>query len=293
MNNMNWDDFRYFLAAAEAGSFSAAAKKLHSNQPTVRRHIGALEKSLGKILFQRRIQGLTLTAEGLSILSQCQRMQSNIIAINRTLGSKENNNKGIVRLAVPEGICSKLLIPHLAAFYERYPDIKLILQVSSKTANLTRGEADIAIRLFRPQKADLVIKKIADMAMSLYASDAYISTHGQLPSVQAFKNHRFIAYGDDLHNLPENQWLTDNVGLENIVLQTDSTLCRLKATEESVGFSIQPDLLAGKSDRLIKATADTSIPPHQVWLAYHNDLRHLDRVRSVIALIIDVFAARP
>ncbi len=289
MNDMNWDDCRYFLAAAETGSFSAAAKLLQSNQPTVGRHIDALETSLGIKLFQRHTQGLTLTDEGLSIVDECLQMQSKAIKIQRSLNGKEHHTEGVVKLAVPEGISTGLLIPNLSVFYKKFPDIKLELQVSSQTADLTRGEADIAIRLFRPRQADLVIKKLMDMTISLYGTKKYTRKHGLISRIQDIKQHKIIAYGFGLYDLAENQWLLDHSNVENVILKTDSTFSRLQATEAGLAVSLQPDLLVNSNSKLIKLISNKQIPQHQVWLVYHNDVRHLGRIRAVVEFIIQLF----
>src|SRR4030065_1929416 len=147
MNNLNRADRPYFLAAAESGSLSAAANRLHSNQPTVGRHIDALEAALGLRLFQRHKKGLTLTHECAWVLEQAQLMQSGGQRIHRMVEGDFEQLRGSVRLALPEGLSNVVLIPRLDAFYRQYPNLRLMLNVSSRTANLTRGEAEIAVRL--------------------------------------------------------------------------------------------------------------------------------------------------
>ena len=174
MNSMNWDGFRYFVAAAETGSLTAAAKQLDSNQSMVGRQIDALESALGITLFQRSVKGLMLTEEGAFILEQSLLMQAQVTKIQRTVQGDVEEISGTVRLALPEGLCLEVLTPSLPQFYTAYPNINLILNVSSNTANLTRGEADIAVRLFRPTEANLVAKYLSAMTMGLYASPVYI-----------------------------------------------------------------------------------------------------------------------
>lgn len=291
MNDINWDDLRYFLAAAESGSLSAAAKLLHSNQPTVGRHIDALEAALGLKLFQRHKKGLTLTHECAWVLEQSQLMQSGVQNIQRMIEGDYQQLQGSVRLALPEGLCNEILIPQLGSFYQQYPNLRLILNVSSRTTNLTRGEADIAVRLFRPKEADLVARQLTRMEMGLYASPEYLQTHGRPENVSDLMQHWIISYGDELAGLPENRWLLNHVAPSNRVLQSDSTTSRLRATVCGLGIAIQPCMLANTNPKLVQILQDASLPAHEVWITYHRDLRHILRVRVAVDFLITLFWA--
>lgn len=292
MNGLNWDDFRYFLAAYESGSLSAAAKLLQSNQPTVGRHIDDLEAALGLKLFQRHKQGLTLTQEGAWVLEQSQLMHSGVQTIRRMIDGDYQQLQGSVRLALPEGLCNEILIPRLASFYQQYPNLRLILNVSSRTANLTRGEADIAIRLFRPKETDLVVRLLTRMEMGLYASQDYLHTRGHPEVVADLSQHRVICYGDELADLPENKWLLDHVDANNRVLHSDSTTTRLRATDCGLGISIQPHILANTHQSLIQILKDVSLPAHEIWITYHGDLRHILRIRVAVDFLSTLFTAQ-
>jgi len=292
MNDINWDDFRYFLAAAESGSLSAAAKRLRSNQPTVGRHIDALEIALGLKLFQRHKKGLTLTQEGIWVLEQSELMQSGVHNIQRMVEGDYQQLRGSVRLALPEGLGNEILIPGLDEFYQRYPNLRLILNVSSRTANLTRGEADIAIRLFRPKETDLVTRQLMDMAMGLYASRQYLQSHETPVSLTDLIQHRIIGYGDELAGLPENQWLLDHVPKDDWVLLSDSTSSRLRATVCGLGISIQPCLFAKANPELIQVLDHVALPAHKVWITYHRDLRHILRIRVTVEFLVEFFVGK-
>lgn len=292
MNDINWDDFRYFLAAAESGSLSAAAKRLHSNQPTVGRHINALEMALGLKLFQRHKKGLTLTQEGVWVLEQSELLQSGVQNIQRVEGEYQQL-RGSVRLALPEGLCNEILIPRLEDFYLRYPNLHLILNASSHTANLTRGEADIAIRLFRPKETDLVARQLMDMAMGLYAGRQYLQTHEPPVTLSDLSQHHIIGYGDELAGLPENQWLLNHVPKDDWMLQSDSTASRLRATMCGLGISIQPCLFAKTNPELIQILDRVSLPTHKVWITYHRDLRQILRIRVTVEFLIALFTDKP
>jgi len=282
---MNWDGFRYFIAAAEAGSLSAAANKLHSNQSTVGRHIDALESALGSRLFQRSVKGLSLTEEGQAIYEQSQAIQSAIVKIQRVVQGGEATARGTVRLSLPEGLGQEVLIPVLAEFYQQYPNVKLIFNVSATSANLTQGEADVAVRLFRPEEQDLVVKQLGEMKMGLYSSESYKENYGLPAQLRDLRKHKVICYGDQLSILPENQWLLNHSDEALRILRSDSTVTRFKATISGVGISLQPEVMAQKNSNLIRLFKSVNLPAHKVWLVYHQDVRHMSRIRAVVDFI--------
>jgi len=284
MNNINWDRLRYFLAAAEGGSLTAAAKTLGSNQPTVGRHIDHLEEELGIKLFQRSVRGLTLTAEGVELLVHCREIQAHVVSIERTL-QDEQIIRGTVRLALPEGLCLEVLTPRLPEFYNVYPEIRLILHVSANTSDLTRGEADIAVRLFRPNEANLVVRQLGTMRMGLYASEQYLHRFGCPATKEDLTHHRIITYGDRLASLPENRALLEYTSPALQVLSSDSTSTRLQATLAGVGISVQPHLFTQHNPLLLPVLEAFPLPAHEMWLVYHSDLRQLPRIRAVLDFI--------
>lgn len=282
---MDWDDFRYFMAAAETGSLTAAAKRLRASQPTVGRRIDALETTLGIKLFQRSVNGLMLTEEGAFVFEHAQAMYAAAEKIRRNVEREDKRVGGTVRLALPEGLCSEIFAPALPRFYREHPGIYLILNVSSNTANLTRGEADIAVRLFRPKENNLVTRRLGTMTLGLFASTAYLKAHGQPVNIPSLKRHRVIAYGDQLSALPENQWLLRHSAPSACVLSSDNTITHLRATAAGVGISVQPHLICRGNPGMVPVLKNARLPHHEVWIAYHNDLRHLAGIRTVVDFI--------
>lgn len=285
MNSFDWDGLRFFIAVAEAGSLTAAAKSLATNQPTVGRQIDKLEQQLGLKLFQRSVKGLSLTEEGVRLLEQSRAIEAQFIRLERGLTGAPGLG-GTVRLALPEGLCLEVLTPRLPEFYAAHPDIRLILNVSANSADLTRGEADMAVRLYRPSEASLVVKKLGDMTMGLYASKAYLERWGTPSSVSELARHRVIGYGDRLAGLEENRWLLAHAKPELQVLRSDSTSTRLRATLAGVGIAIQPQRFSLSNPQLQQLLADVVLPAHEMWLVYHQDLRELARVRALAEFIV-------
>ena len=286
MNNLNWDGFRFFIAAAEAGSLSAAALALGSNQSTVSRHIDVLETSMTVKLFRRSSKGLRLTEQGQAVYEQAQKIQ---LAVKKACGSVQGAGlddnsaaSGTVRLSLPEGLGQEVLIPLLDQFYRSYPGVKLVFNMSATTANLSQGEADVAVRLFRPEETGLFIAHLGEMRLGLYASKEYQSAYGLPAQLKDVRRHKVITYGELLSILPENQWLLNHSNQELRVLRSDSTVTRFKAAVSGVGLSLQPVALAKTAPNLVRLFRSVKLPAHNVWLVCDEDIQYRSGVRAVI-----------
>jgi len=287
--NIDWQAIQYFLAVAEGGSLSAAARQLGSSQPTVGRRIDTLESTLGFRLFKRHPRGLELTQEGTMLLEQARQMMHSVRNIGQLAAGEIEQPSGTVRLALPEGLCHEVLIPALDRFQAHYPAIRLILNVSFRAADLTRGEADVAIRLFRPKEPDLVVRRLGIMTMGVYAGSDYLRRRGTPARPAQLAGHACIGYGDNLEQLPENRWLIEHCGAENLLIQSDSTAGRLHATKSNLGISIQPTLIAERYPKLVRLFEGTTLSGHEMWLTYHRDLLHSARTRTVIDFLLGLF----
>ena len=285
MNITNWDGLRFFLAAAETGSISSAARLLDANQSTVSRHIDALEKTLGEKLFQRSVKGLSFTAKGQAVFEQAQLIKQSINKIQQPSPDDNDSASGTVRLSLPEGLGQEILIPALSDFYKLYPDIKLIFNLSATTANFSQAEADVSVRLFCPQEEQLIIKSLGEMKMCLYASKSYEKIHGLPTRLKDLRKHKVITYGDHLSILPENQWLLNHSDESQRILSSDSTVTRFKATVSGAGISLQPVAMAQTDARLTPLFAAAKMPAHEVWLVYPQDIQHVSRIRAVVDFI--------
>jgi DNA-binding transcriptional LysR family regulator len=285
MNNLDWDDLRYFLAAARSGSLSAASRELGSNQPTVGRRIAALEQVLGFRLFQRHPHGLTLTEDGQRILEAATAMDDLAAGLARVM-PQEGELGGTVRVAAPEGLAVALITPALAGFARAHPALDLVVQPAVTSADLVRGEADVAIRLYRPEVADLVIRRLRVMEFGLYAAEEYLSRYGVPRKLEELRAHRFISYGPQLQGQEDNIWLLSMVPDARMVFRSDSTLTRLAAAEAGFGIAVLPHMVAG--DRLQRVLPGVTAPAREIWLVVHRDLKDIPRVRAVMEFLSEV-----
>jgi len=288
MNNLDWDDLRFFLAAARGGSLSAASRELNSNQPTVGRRIAALEHALGVRLFQRHPHGLTLTEEGQQILATASTMDQVAAGLTRVTRNEERL-AGTVRIAAPEGLALSLIVPALAGFAEAHPELDLDVQPAVASADLVRGEADIAVRLYRPDVADLVVRRVREMEFGLYAAEKYLARHGVPGDVAELGAHRFISYGARLQTQEDHAWLLSLVPGARIVFRSDNTATRIAAAEAGFGLAVFPQLVTGP--RLSRVLPALAAPAREIWLVVHRDLREVPRVRAVMDFLAQAIEA--
>lgn len=289
MNTINWDDIRFFLAAARHGSLTGASHSIGSNQPTVGRRIDALEATLEMRLFQRHAQGLTLTDEGRRVLHIAEAMEEAAQGFNRAMGNR-NEIQGKVALALPEGLSAYIVAPMLSSLLGRYSQLEISLLPSSASADLIHGEADMAIRLFQPTENDLVARKVGEMNFGIYGSEAYLQRHGNPRSRTDLIRHQFIGYGERLRHSEENRWLETAAAGARFLLRSDDTHTRLAAATAGLGLTVLPHFLAEKV-QLQSAVMATAIPPRPIWLVVHRDLRNLARVRVTIDWLVEQLRA--
>lgn len=291
MNKLDWDDIRYFLAAARTGSLAAASRQLGSHQPTVGRRIDNLEKHLGARLFQRHAQGLTLTEEGHHIMQAAEAMGEAAATLQRASKFEDEEIRGCIRIAAPSGLAVHLIAPALPQFHEQFPRLDAELQPSISSADLTHGEADVAVRLYRPSANDLVVRRAGTMAFGLYGAPAYLRQHGTPRNVADLSGHHFIGYGAQLCQLEENRWLESMTGDACYLLRSDDTHTRLAAAEAGLGLAVLPTFLARRPTQLQQILKTVKAPRKNIWLVVHRDLRHLARVRAALDWLDDLFKA--
>lgn len=281
MHIMNWDDVRFFLVTARSGSLTAASLRLDTHQPTVGRRIDALEASLGVTLFLRHPQGLTLTEEGNRILLAAEAMEEAAISLKRNSSIDDAEVRGCVHIAAPQGLGTHLIAPNLQHLHERYPHLNVILQPATASADLIHGEAEVAVRLYKPISGDLVTRYAGEMEFGLYGAQSYLQRHG-IPSLNAtIQHHFFIAYGKQLSHLEENHWLESLAKDARIIMRSDDTHARFVAANSGLGLAVLPHFLARQSEQLQPVQLTKQIPSKPVWLVVHRDLRYLARVRAV------------
>lgn len=284
---MDWDDVRSFLAIARTRSLSGAARELGVQQSTMSRRLEAMQERTGARLLQRTPRGYELTALGEAVLGNAERMEAEAIAVERMVQGRDVALSGVVRLTTVEVVANLLLPRALVALQARYPAITLDVLTESRSLSLSKREADIAIRMTRFDSHDLVTRRMATAASALYASPEYLAAHGQDLSDP---HHAIITVLEDHAHQPEAKWLAEMLPHARVAMRSNSRDGQWAAARAGVGVACLPCVLADRGGGLVRLDAGLG-PSREVWLGVHADLRHMPRIRAVIDVLNDAFAA--
>lgn len=273
----SWELYRSFLAVFREGSLSGAARSLGLTQPTIGRHVDALEAALGATLFTRSQGGLRPTSGAAALVPHVEAMASAAGALRRAASGEAVEERGTVRITASEMIGVEVLPSALARFREAHPGIDVELALSNRTADLLRREADIAIRMVKPTQTMLVTRKVGVVAIGLHAHPRYLQRHGTPRSVEALREHTVIGFDSapSVRTLPA---LPLSLRRESFGFRCDSDVGQYAALKAGVGIGFCQVGL-GKRDGLTPVLPKLVLFELGVWLATHEDLKASRRVR--------------
>ena len=277
---MDWDDLRYFAELARTGSLSASARTLRVDHSTVARRITSLEEALGIRLFDRLPRGYVLTPEGEHVQEHVDRLEEDVFALQRAVQGRGPGLSGTVRVSAPPAFASLFLAPRLRLLRERHPDIALELSGSNVSVSLTRREADIALRLARPEGSSLVTRKVATAGYGLFASRAYAS--GRAPDALDL-----LGYEESLEHVPQQQWLRRFANGRPFVFRTSDLVGLHSAVRAGLGAAVLPFFVTGSDSDLVCIQRE-GVPARDVWLVVHEDVRRSPRVRAVMGVLVEI-----
>jgi DNA-binding transcriptional LysR family regulator len=284
---MNWDDVRIFLAVARAGQILAASKRLGVNHATLSRRITALEEALETQLFIRRTNGCELTAQGEKFLASAERMETEMLAAQASLGRTDTAIAGTVRIGAPDGFGVSFLAPRMGRLLERHPELKIQLVPVPRAFSLSSREADIAVTLERPEQGRLVSAKLTDYTLGLYASSAYAEAHGVPDSAEDLKRHRRIGYVEDLIFSQSLNFTGEIMRNWDAGFEISSAIGQTEAVRAGAGIGILHNYVARQYPDLVRIMPATSIQ-RTYWTIFHESARDLARVRIVADFLHEV-----
>lgn len=276
---MDWNDLRYFLAVARTGSLTLASSNLGASQSTVSRRIAELEKSIGASLFRRHQTGYFLTDTGQEVLRHAELVEDSVMALERAAAGLDRSPVGTVRLATSDNLATDLVIPALPAFKERYPGICLEILTSTATAELERREADIALRVVRPLRGNLKIRRVGHMTYSVYGSRDYVERH-PAQSGEPLGGRYAIAWDASHAHLPAATWLAREHPGCRIAMITTSLATQIAAVRAGLGLAVIPDFLTVNED-FVRVIPPERMFSAEVWLVTHADLAASARIRAL------------
>ena len=275
----SWDLYRTFLDVVRDGSLSAAARRLGLTQPTVGRHIAALERSIGAALFTRSQRGLLPTRAAIELVPHAEAMAAAEAAFRRAASGEASVVGGSVRVTASEIMGCEVLPPILARFCAAHPAIEVELAVSNRVQDLLRRDADIAVRTGRPTQTALIARKIGTVRIGLFAHRSYIKARGSPKDVTDLAHHRLIGFDRDSTSFSAIGDTGMGVTRDTFGFRTDSDPAQLAALRAGIGIAGCQSQIAARDSRLVPILPDEISFRMQIWLAMHEDLRATQRVR--------------
>jgi len=275
-----WDDLRPFLAFARAGSMQAAAKTLGVNQSTVQRRIAELEEQIGHRLVERHLTGYRLTELGEELRPAAEEVETAMATFERRLAARDRSLAGTIRVTCGSILAQRLQrTPLIDSFHARHPGIRIELLISDRYLDLSKGEADLAIRAGEPKDEALVRRKIGEAPWAVYPSRAYVERHGRPERPEDIERHFVVACGDAIAHYPGARWLRSVAPHAKIATRSDNWPGLVLAVKSGAGLAA---LLVFQGDResdLVRVMDDIDlVTPY--YLLMHRDMQKTPRVRA-------------
>lgn len=278
---MDWRALKDVVAVAETGSLSAAARRLKISQPTVGRRIEQLEQELGAILFNRTAQGLILTKLGENIISYAKRMDEDALAIERVATGANQQLQGNIRVSLIEDLGINWLPQKLGEFHAQFPELKIEVNIDNRNVNLLRREADIAVRLARPEQPDLICRKVGMLHFGLYASQTYLNEHGTPQHLADLKNHFHIGFDQEMARGPQVQKLESFFTQEQIRHRSNSHMEIIEATRAGLGCGALCCFVADIHSELVRILSKKVDYAREIWLVTHTEINNSARIKAL------------
>ena len=284
---MDWDNLKFFLALAEAGSLTRASEKLQVDHSTVARRVDTLEQELGVRLVERLPRSYRLTAEGERVRERVKEIEAGIAGIARLAQGGDGSLHHVVRVSGPPTFISQLLAPRLLPLQQQHPGLRIELVGEPRQISLSQGEADVALRLSRPREKGVVARRLAIVAYRLYGSRDYFDRH-------AGEARHFLGYDQSLDHLPQQRWLKTLAGDRKLALQSNDLGVLLSAVRTGLGVAVLPCVMARGQPDLVSFPTPSPPLSRELWLLFHRDIGRAPAVRAVIDRITEIVtAARP
>lgn len=290
----DWNDLRYFLAVARAGTISGAGKLTNSDHATVSRRITALESSLGAQLFVRNARGYTLTRLGENLVATATNVEVAAADIDEVLKGNTQALTGTIRVTTLEGIGNSFLAPRLGRFSKLHQNLCLELLTIQQVVAISRRDTDIIVTLNPPNSQRFIQQKLTDYKLFIYGSPSYLKAHPPIACVEDLKHHHFAGYIDELVFTRELDYLSELKSGLKARLQYSSLQGQMEAAIAGYGLCVLPAFIAKDRDGLIPVLPDLLSLTRTYWMVVHMDMASSTSVKSVMDFIrAEVERAQP
>jgi DNA-binding transcriptional LysR family regulator len=284
---MAWDDWRVFLAVARTGSHAGAGKALGVAATTIGRRLAALEAEVGARLFDRTPTGLVPTEAGRAVRGRAVRVEEELAAALRELGGADARVEGSLRVTAGDGFIHYVLVPRLGELRRRHPGLVLDLRADNRVVDLSRREADVAVRLARPTEASLVARRLGPMGFALYAAEAYLERRGAPRALGELAEHELVGFDAAFDHLPQVKWLARHAPGVRWTLRATTTTAQVLACAEGQGIALLPTFVEAREPRLRRVLPKVAGPVRDTFLVTHADLRTNARVAAFVTWMLE------
>ena len=280
-----WDDIRAFLTVARAGTLSRAAEQMGIGLATVSRRVERLEAAMGQPLFLRQQSGYKLTDDGTALLDRAEEMEA--AALSLTSGLRQDAFvSGTVRLATAENFATRLILPELAGLRAEHPRLTLEIVTDIATVNLHLRDADIALRMVKPDRGNVSLQRLGTLGYGLYGAPGYLTARDPGTDTSTFDTDDFIGWSDAHASLPAAQWVERVLNGRAPAVTTTSLATQIAACESGLGLAVLPHFSAQFHD-LTCLEADLGFD-QTIWLVTQSDLAQSRRVHVVADFLRDI-----
>lgn len=291
-SKLAWDDFRLIKAIADAGGLTGAAAALNVNHSTVFRRLGQIEEQLGHALFERRKTGYVATSAGEEMTTLASRIDDDVTAFGRRLAGRDLAPSGDLRVTTTDTLYLHVLLPIFAAFRAAHPLIRLDVVMASQTLNLSRRDADVAIRASDSPGETLVGRRLANLNWAVYARADAPATEAEAHEPKLLFKRDWVALGDPLGYVKAARYVRDHVPAERIALRSSAVLGLTEAVEHGIGIGPLPCFIADQRPGLVRLLPPDPDFSTGLWILTHPDIRHAPRVRAFMDFVGGELAKR-
>lgn len=274
---MEWSDVRIFLAVARGGSYGSAARALGISHPTVGRRIKTLEDEAGQALLRRTREGLILTNSGDAVFALAESMEASALAMERRLAGNHQRLEGILRISSADWFAGYVLAPVLADLTRRHPAVVPEVIASYRLLDLSRRDADVAFRLVPFSEPDIVQRRFLRMPYGLYGSaETALAVQEDTAAVG------LILMNSAQSHFPDVAWLLERLPDSPRAFTSTSRTVQAQMCRRGLGVAVLPRPLGDATAGLQLIERFGSPPSRDIWVGYHQDLRHMDRLRALL-----------
>lgn len=287
ISDFDWSLVQAFLAVAETGSLSGAARQLSRSQPTLGRQIKSIEAQLGAELFHRQPRGFALTQTGTELVGPAQGMRDAVRQIALTAAGQQARLDGTVRITASVATSAMHLPPIIARIRKLEPQIAIELVPSDDTRNLLYREADIAVRMYRPTQLDLITQHIGEIELGVFAARSYLAERGAPTSIADLPRHDFVGYDSNTSIIEGFAATGTKVDRDFFKTRCDDNIAYWELVRAGCGIGFAQADIGRKDPVIAEIDLGIPLPTLPIWLTAHEAMRQTPRIRRVWELLVE------